>query len=73
MGLNGNFTFFVGRLGRGVVLFDLLNGLESAVFGVFGVHFEVEGGDCHGIGAHELPHVGGGESDEGVFDFVDGV
>ena len=36
------------------------------------IDFEVEEGNFDGIDAHDLPHVGGEESDEVEFEFVDG-
>ena len=33
--MNGSFIFFVGRFGRGAVLLNLFNGLQSTVVGAF--------------------------------------
>jgi hypothetical protein len=50
-----------------------VHGFECAVeVDVDAADFDIEKGDFDGIKPHELPHVGGEESDEILFDFVDG-
>jgi hypothetical protein len=49
----------------------LVHGFDGAFdVGVDAADFEIEESDFDGVHAHELPHVGGEESDEVLFDFV---